>query len=86
MDITDWIGTVGVFILLLAYFLVVINVIETKGIIYILMNLFGAPHCWSSLVFAKLLAVYHPRNGLDSGIGLFALRFSKVERRLIDSL
>jgi hypothetical protein len=42
MDITDWIGTVGVFILLLAYFLVVINVIETKGIIYILMNLFGA--------------------------------------------
>lgn len=42
MNLTDWIGTIGVFVLLLAYFLVVINVIDAKGMAYILMNLFGA--------------------------------------------
>jgi hypothetical protein len=42
MNLTDWIGTVGVFVLLLAYFLVALNVIDPKGLVYILLNLIGA--------------------------------------------
>ncbi|HAQ71838.1 hypothetical protein N9A49_00645 [Salibacteraceae bacterium] len=42
MNLTDWIGTVGVFVLLLAYFLVALNVIDSKGLAYILLNLVGA--------------------------------------------
>lgn len=42
MNLTDWIGTVGVFTLLLAYFLVALNAIDPKGLVYILLNLIGA--------------------------------------------
>lgn len=42
MTIVDWIGALGVFILLLAYVLTVVNVITSKGLTYILLNLFGA--------------------------------------------
>ena len=42
MGRNDWIGTVGVFVLLLAYFLVALNMIDPKGIVYILLNLIGA--------------------------------------------
>ncbi|MEQ9229316.1 MAG: hypothetical protein RIF46_01440 [Cyclobacteriaceae bacterium] len=42
MTITDWVGSAGVFILLLAYVLVAVNSITAKSLAYILMNLFGA--------------------------------------------
>ncbi|MEX2595732.1 MAG: hypothetical protein WEC59_02295 [Salibacteraceae bacterium] len=42
MTIVDWVGSLGVFMLLLAYFLVALNVISAKGLVYILLNLFGA--------------------------------------------
>ena len=42
MNINDWIGTVGVFLILLAYFLNVRGLMSNKGIWFILLNLFGA--------------------------------------------
>ena len=42
MTITDWVGSAGVFILLLAYVLVAMNTITAKSLTYILMNFFGA--------------------------------------------
>lgn len=42
MNITDWIGFIGVTILLVAFFLNLRNVIEKDSLAYILMNLVGA--------------------------------------------
>jgi hypothetical protein len=42
MSTTDWIGTIGVTILLLAYFLNLLNKISQQNLVYILLNLFGA--------------------------------------------
>ena len=42
MSIVDWVGSAGVFILLLAYLLVALNWTTAKSLTYILMNLFGA--------------------------------------------
>ncbi len=42
MTITDWIGSTGVTILLIAYFLNLANKIHKDGIAYICLNLFGA--------------------------------------------
>lgn len=42
MSAVDWVGSAGVFTLLLAYFLVAINVISAKSVTYTLLNLIGA--------------------------------------------
>lgn len=42
MNLTDYIGAVGVTILLLAYFLSLMNKISQDSIIYIVMNFAGA--------------------------------------------
>jgi membrane-bound ClpP family serine protease len=42
MNLTDWLGFVGVFLILIAYFLNSFGFIATKSIIFILLNLFGA--------------------------------------------
>lgn len=42
MTYTDWIGSIGVFLILLAYFLNVIGTLNHKDIAFIILNLIGA--------------------------------------------
>jgi hypothetical protein len=42
MSTTDWIGFIGVTILLLAFFLNLIGKIESESLIYLCMNFIGA--------------------------------------------
>ena len=42
MTITDWTGAVGVAILLLAYLLNLTGKISRRGLLYIVLNFFGA--------------------------------------------
>ena len=42
MNLTDWIGTIGVTILLVAYFLSITNKISQNSLTYIILNFLGA--------------------------------------------
>ena len=42
MTYTDWIGSIGVFLILLAYFLNVFGQLNSKDLAFILLNLCGA--------------------------------------------
>ena len=42
MTLVDWIGSSGVFLILLAYFLNVTSRLESKNLLFILLNLIGA--------------------------------------------
>jgi len=42
MTSTDWIGSIGVSILLVAYFLNVRNILKNESIVYLLLNVVGA--------------------------------------------
>ena len=48
MSIVDWIGFIGVFQILLAYFLNVIGKIKSEDLSFILLNLIGA--CLASIL------------------------------------
>jgi hypothetical protein len=42
MSFTDWIGAIGVFLILMAFFLNLIEKVDSKGLSYLLLNFFGA--------------------------------------------
>ena len=51
MTHTDWIGAVGVFLILLAYVLSALEKISTKDLSYILLNVVGAGiACYASIL------------------------------------
>lgn len=56
MNTVDWIGFVGVFLILLAYILNALNKITTKSLFFILLNLIGA----SLACLASVLMKYAP--------------------------
>ena len=56
MNLTDWLGTIGVLQILLAYFLNVIGRVTSKSLTFILLNLIGA----SMACFASVLLKYWP--------------------------
>ena len=56
MNLTDWLGTIGVLQILLAYFLNVIGRVTSKSLAFILLNLIGA----SMACFASVLLKYWP--------------------------
>lgn len=56
MNLIDWIGSLGVFQILLAYFLNVIGKITNKSLTFILLNLIGA----SMACLASILLNYLP--------------------------
>ncbi|WP_283636665.1 CBU_0592 family membrane protein [Aquaticitalea lipolytica] len=56
MNLTDWLGTIGVLQILLAYFLNVIVKVSSKSLAFILLNLIGA----SMACFASVLLKYWP--------------------------
>jgi hypothetical protein len=74
MTITDWIGFIGVTLLLVAYFLNLRNIIQKDSLTYLLLNFTGA----GLACFASVLLNYMPFIILEgswtivSMIGLFS--------------
>ncbi|HLO79381.1 MAG TPA: hypothetical protein VK166_00395 [Chitinophagaceae bacterium] len=56
MTFTDWTGTIGVAMLLIAFFLNLNNTIKKEGYIYLLLNIVGA----GLACFASVLLDYWP--------------------------
>ena len=56
MSITDWIGSVGVTILLLAFFLNLLGRLRSDSLVYLLLNCLGA----GIACFASVLLHYWP--------------------------
>ena len=56
MNTADWIGFIGVFLLLLAYLLQVVGKLKNKSLTFILLNLIGA----LLACFASILMEYLP--------------------------
>lgn len=51
MSSSDWVGSVGVFITLLAYFLIIFNFIPKDGKLFYIMNIVGAGlACYASVL------------------------------------
>lgn len=51
MTFSDIIGGIGVFITLLAYFLIIFNFIDKNGVLFFMMNIIGAGlACYASLL------------------------------------
>ena len=51
MNYSDIIGGIGVFITLLAYFLIIFNFIDKDGVLFFMMNIIGAGlACYASLL------------------------------------
>ena len=72
MNIIDWLGTIGVFQILLAYFLNVIGKISNKDLSFILLNLIGA----GMACLASILLKYIPfiiLEGAWTVVSLFSL-------------
>ena len=78
MSISDWIGFVGVFQILLAYFLNVVGKISNDSLPFILLNLIGA----AMACVASILIAYWPfiiLEGIWALVSLYSLKnyFSK---------
>jgi hypothetical protein len=69
MTITDWVGSLGVAILLLAFFLNLTGRLSKDGITYILMNIVGA----SMACIASILLKYVPFIVLEAAWTLVSL-------------
>ena len=69
MNTTDWIGTIGVCQILLAYFLNVTGKLDSKDLSFILLNLVGA----GMACFASVLLNYWPFIILEGIWGLVSL-------------
>lgn len=55
MSITDWIGFIGVTILLIAYFLNLNDTIKKESLIYLFLNFIGAGiACFASVLLSYL--------------------------------
>lgn len=81
MNSTDWIGFIGVTILLVAFFLNLNNTIKKEGLIYLFLNFIGA----GIACFASVLLDYLPFIILEgswtlvSAIGLFNYFRKKIK-------
>jgi len=72
MNVTDWLGFIGVFQILLAYFLNVLNKINTNHLLFILLNLIGA----FMACLASILLNYFPfilLEGIWTLVSLYSL-------------
>lgn len=72
MNLTDWIGSLGVFLILLAYVLNIFGKISNTSISFLLLNLFGA----ALAGLASVLLKYVPFIILESAwvlVSIFAI-------------
>ena len=82
MTQTDWIGFIGVTILLIAYFVNLVDILKKDHLLYLLMNLTGA----GMACFAAVLLKYVPFIILEgswtlvSVIGLLGYCYKKLLR------
>lgn len=79
MKIEDWIGSIGVFMILLAFFLNVNGKLDRSDIWYILLNLVGAVMA----CLASLMIEYVPFIILEGTWGLVSLNALRI--KLINS-
>ena len=81
MTKTDLIGFIGVAILLVAYFLNLINKVKNSDFTYLIMNFIGAgTSCFASVLLHYLpFIILEASWTLVSAIGLFAY-FTKTQR------
>ena len=56
MSVADWLGSLGVMLILLAYFLNAIGRLGSRDLLFILLNLIGA----SIACYASILIAYFP--------------------------
>ena len=73
MTIVDWIGSIGVFQVLIAYFLNITGKISTNDLAFILLNLIGA----SMACLASVLLNYWPfiiLEGVWALVSLYSLK------------
>jgi hypothetical protein len=72
MNFTDWIGAIGVFLILMAFFLNLIEKLDSKGLAYLLLNFIGA----GLACLASILIHYWPFIILEaawSGVSAYGL-------------
>ena len=72
MTIVDWIGSLGVFLILLAYFLNIVGIVSSKHVWFIFLNLIGA----ILACLASILLNYWPfiiLEGVWALVSLYAL-------------
>ncbi|MFW5644750.1 MAG: CBU_0592 family membrane protein [Bacteroidota bacterium] len=72
MNITDITGTFGVFLILLAYFLLVTKKLHRDSLVYLLMNTFGA----GLACIASIMLNYWPfiiLEGAWTGVSVYAI-------------
>ncbi|AVR45159.1 hypothetical protein C7S20_07665 [Christiangramia fulva] len=79
MNLTDWIGTLGVFQILLAYILNLTGVLSNKKTVFLLLNLVGAGMACT----ASVLLQYWPFIILEAAWTLVSL-ISLVQTKLIN--
>ena len=80
MNLTDWIGSIGVFMILLAYFLNVTHKIKSNSLLFVLLNLIGA----IMACVASVLIDYLPFVILEAtwaAVSVFALIRLSIDRR-----
>lgn len=88
MNFIDWIGFIGVSLLLFAYFLTILNIIDKDSWLYLLLNVFGA----GIACFASVLLHYIPFILLEGSwtlvslIGLIQfIKRKKIKSQAIDN-
>jgi len=83
MTVVDWIGFIGVFQILLAYFLNIVGILPNKKLGFILLNLIGS----SMACLASALLDYWPfivLEGVWALVSLYALiRYIRTSSRLV---
>ena len=75
MNITDWVGVIGVSILLIAFLLNLMNKISSNGILYISLNFIGA----AIACLASILLNYIPFIVLEA-VWTFVSLFSLIKK------
>ena len=82
MNLVDWIGSLGVFQILLAYFLNVIGKITNKSLTFILLNLIGASMaCLASILLNYLpFIILEGAWAMESLISLLKFKWSMTKK------
>lgn len=84
MTSTDWIGAIGVFLILLGYFLNLSEIIKPTDLSYILLNLFGAGiACIASVILGYMPFIV--LEGIWALVSLMAfIKYLKQRHKIIN--
>ena len=83
MKVTDWVGFLGVFILLIAFFLNLTNILQKNSKAYMLLNIIGAGiACVASVLINFLPFIILEGTWTLVSIGGFILALKKSKKQL----